>query len=344
MENFTREEFELLKQIIIVSRNIKELYDDLADLEIHNQKNTDNYKELYKTLKYHIERENELYNKLKKNPDALYKFQNFLNFSINGSPNDNLNMFKMLSKSDLMKIRIVNNVDDLILKYELYEDEEFDVNDDYYEDDKSDNHEENDDDYEEEKEIIRNVKRDLALEVSLENDISSTIFAILDKLIHDEKYQTILNSLIEFKYNYSYISETLEHSMLSNNFEISKELYLSTYFTAMLQSRNSTDTQYFINSYVNKIVETQLKNIHYLFEDTDDLTRQPDIVLSLVILRAVRIFADIENLEKINENIKLSFLTECEDSLLLKQILDVVNSTYYQDREIPKVVILKRKL
>ena len=111
----------IARNLYNLTKLILNLYKKLADLEINNQQDTDEYANVFHKLKCALAEEYNIYEALKENSDIAYEL--FDIFFPNGMPRiaEELEMIKGHNKDILIRLRIAENLNDVVLEEDFVE-------------------------------------------------------------------------------------------------------------------------------------------------------------------------------------------------------------------------------
>lgn len=326
---FSTKDFELLKKLLKVTKNIKLVYNDLYNLEVNNKKNSDEYRELVKTLKYHIKKEEEYYSLISDKIESMYSYMDCLFPNGCNEFEEEIEFLKYDKESDILRMRLSNKINELINNYS-FEDDFYDSEEEVYE------NEEELIDYEKE------YQKGVLIENIIKDDIYSSILVILNKYINNDKYSFVVNKLIKFKYNYSYMHKNAEKSMLDNNFEINNDLYIKSILITEMQGKNINDTYDVLTDYIKDIYEMQLRDLVYLIKDENNIDiKNEQVVLTTMLLRSLCLFMTKREVNNFKSTINLELLLSMLDNTKVIDIIEEMLSERDKDMEIPKVLSLR---
>lgn len=326
---FSTKDFELLKKLLKVTKNIKLVYNDLYNLEVNNKKNSDEYRELVKTLKYHIKKEEEYYSLISDKIESMYSYMDCLFPNGCNEFEEEIEFLKYDKESDILRMRLSNKINELINNYS-FEDDFYDSEEEVYE------NEEELIDYEKE------YQKGVLIENIIKDDIYSSILVILNKYINNDKYSFVVNKLIKFKYNYSYMHKNAEKSMLDNNFEINNDLYIKSILITEMQGKNINDTYDVLTDYIKDIYEMQLRDLVYLIRDENNIDiKNEQVVLTTMLLRSLCLFMTKREVNNFKSTINLELLLSMLDNTKVIHIIEEMISERDKDMEIPKVLSLR---
>lgn len=326
---FSTKDFELLKKLLKVTKNIKLVYNDLYNLEVNNKKNSDEYRELVKTLKYHIKKEEEYYSLISDKIESMYSYMDCLFPNGCNEFEEEIEFLKYDKESDILRMRLSNKINELINNYS-------------FEDDFYDSEEELNDNEEELIDYEKEYQKGVLIENTIKDDIYSSILVILNKYINNDKYSFVVNKLIKFKYNYSYMHKNAEKSMLDNNFEINNDLYIKSILIIEMQGKNINDTYDVLTDYIKDIYEMQLRDLVYLIKDENNIDiKNEQVVLTTMLLRSLCLFMTKREVNNFKSTINLELLLSMLDNTNVIDIIEEMLSERDKDMEIPKVLSLR---
>lgn len=339
---FTSSDYDLLKTLLTVTKTIKLIYDDLYKLEINDKKDTDEYKSLMDALKYHIHREDELYQEIALSIERLYAFSEYLFPHGNGEFEDEVEMLKRDKIDEIIKVRLSSRLLDLINNYSF---NDLDPSEEDLDDIENIDPELMADISREDIDYDKEYQEDVALEASIVKDISNTILAILNKYLKNPKYSFMKDKLVKFKYNYSYIYKSIEYSILENNLEISQVLYWENPLLSDLQRRDRKHTLSVLNKYIEILFETQVDDLTYLMtEEITIETKKEQLTLTAIILRASMLFADSKTIVNLRKTIDLEILLSGVNDPLIEETINEIFVENIKDNKLPHVISLNPML
>lgn len=213
MENYDNNEFDLnlLEALIKNSESIKVLYDKLYNLEINNQKNTDEYKKILKYLIIAKEVEVQIYDNAGLDYDKCSLMVNYIIDNITSkqflSNEESLILqdyrgisLRRIINSLLYKMRvdytdigdkICNSIGSLFTKMGINDPESF---------------------------INNSVSHTLKFQVDFENNLTSSYILYLEEILQDKVNQKYREEIIKSKYYTTFINAQLEDEMILYNF------------------------------------------------------------------------------------------------------------------------------
>lgn len=326
---FSTKDFELLKKLLKVTKNIKLIYNDLYNLEVNNKKNSEEYRELVKTLKYHIKKEEEYYALISNKIESMYSYMDCLFPNGYNEFEEEIEFLKYDKESDILRMRLSNKIIELINNYS-FEDDFYDIE------------EELNGAGEELIDYEKEYQKDVLIENTIKDDIYSSILVMLNKYINNDKYSFAFNKLIKFKYNYSYMHKNVEKSMLDNNFEIDNDLYIKSILITEMQGKNINDTYDVLTDYIKDIYEMQLRDLVYLIRDENNVDiKNEQVVLTTMLLRALCLFMTKREVNNFKSTVNIELLLSMLDNTKVIDIIEEMISERDKDMEMPKVLSLR---
>ena len=216
------EDYENLKKLFFITKKIKWAYDNLADLEINNKKDTEEFTKWTNYLQTLIELEEQIYIIIGKNPQ---KISDLLDYILGSDPYNITDVLICLNNDsieDILKNRVSARFDYLINTMPFSEEDE------YFEED-----EEVDDVVELlDEEAILQIENDFFyqanVDLMMEQDIINTILKMIKNYLDNPYFSNVKDTLIKFKYNLAFAFKHVEKEFLTNNFTINDILYWQT--------------------------------------------------------------------------------------------------------------------
>ena len=282
--NFEKEDFELLLNIINLTRNILEDYNSLYILEARGKKSSLEYMEMLESVCYNISLEESLYKKLDNKLKVVQDMVDYIYpYNIPWFVEE-LEIVKRDNFDELVKLRIVYKLSEIINKatFDELDDVCYSNKEDEYE-----NFESLDDD-----EIDRDkkFKEELDLTDSIEKDLINTILAILNKVLK-ECSNVKHEKLLKFKYNISFVYEFVEEYLLKNFMEINSTLYIESKLTLDIQKRDTKELFDLLEDYMDDLISNQIDAlIDVLTEECEENEKEFYIAITKIYLRMSLIF------------------------------------------------------
>ena len=307
--NLSKDEYELVNELLNITIKIKNSYDNLYQLEIKKQQQSKEYDEVVLKLKKYCKREDELYSTLKRN---FSKISNILNFFKENYEDklENSNFFKQILEFDdsFVVIRIItklskNYIDGFGKR-------------------------------------IRT--EDLEIFKSINNSFEMKKFILLDILRCFLSIATNIN-IDKIKYSLGYIYSEIEEEMIKNKFDVKKNPYISFKVFGQINKLpmeiiNEISKIYCLGFY-NFIINEMLK---YDDEALENEKIKEELVLKQIFLRAIFILLDDETIMELNS----IFHDRVDENNFENKdkIIEMVINSYRKvkrDRSIPKIISLK---
>lgn len=179
---------------------------------------------------------------------------------------------------------------------------------------------------------------------ALNIDILKSYLYFLQNCIEDPKYEDIKDYLIAAKYNMSFTKKEIEKSLISTNFQISKDLYLNAKFVSDLLNFDDNYYNRHKNLYGQGIAFNNALN---LLDITDkkfnDKEGKVCAILRKCMINAAFLLMSDKNIENLNYNISMhvkNYNMYYMNSKNSKYILSEVFDEARKNRDIPKVISL----
>ena len=324
-----KEDYEDINSLIMISAQIKDLYDELYRLELNNKKGTTEYKKVIEHLKSSIFVENNIYerigNSYDKNLDILaYLNQNGIKFQ---QYDEELPIFS----NNLVVSRILNRLmQNIITNQEIIPKElRFLLK-------------ENGISY---REIMDSFTSSAKVRNSVTSDLINCLLAILEKEPH--KKESINNSLKETKYMASYLYKNIEDNLIKKEFQIELNPYVETIIIGQISNWPKEAIQKIKSlygiEYYNRIIKSMLL---YDDEDLENDKIMTKMIINQAFLRTIFLLLDDNTIMDLNSNF--------HDLIEEKDMQDIFNTReksiemiidayrkIKKDKSIPKVISLK---
>ena len=215
--DLTNENIKDLKDLVLITTQIYDIYCDLIDLEIAGLKSSRDYAHGLEILEDLLKQEKQIYSFYLEDGQVLSEFLKFVGKNESYVVFDALSDVRGGSSKSLVKQRILekltNMLDDLANIDDIngLDHEEFNYNEEeYVEEDKENSTYDDDFDI------------SVILDDQVKLDYLRTILKILDLCINDVKYKEIKHFLITYKYQLAFTLTSLESELLMSNFTIAK--------------------------------------------------------------------------------------------------------------------------
>ncbi len=292
MYELTISDFEEIESLVKTISSIDNLYNRLYDLEVNNQKETEEYQRLLKELISEVNNEEKQYNEYNLDFDKCTAWLNYLS----GSELSNISMtdFESIVNQNYSD-RIIRRITKVLIKKIISD----------YQKIKEMLPEEitsiiNELDFPNKDEIIsQSIYSSTEVQLTIEIDILMAYLTFLeDYLNKNEPYRL---DLISSKYNAAFINKDIEKTMISNNFNIPSELYINSKFVADLTKMNPLAYDLTIGHHATKVATNQIVQIIEI-NDTDYKIpkRAVTSILRQCMMRAAFLFMDNESISGVN--------------------------------------------
>ena len=229
--NLTKEDYENLKKLFFITQKIKWAYDNLADLEINNKKETKEFTKWTNYLQTLLELEEQIYIIIGKNPK---KISDMLYYILDNNPYNIADVLICLnndSVEDILKNRVSARFD-YLLNTMPFDEEETDELEEYQEflvD-----------------ETIEEMEADFFyqanVDLMMEQDVINTILKLIENYINNPEFINIKDNLIEFKYKLAFAFKFVEKDFLTNNFVVNDTLFWQTKMYTDVNGKNGNKT------------------------------------------------------------------------------------------------------
>lgn len=238
------EDLKRISKILEGSKSIENLYNKLYELELDDKKDTEEYKTQIQYLRYSLDLENRLYQNSNFSADkcsALIKY--LIKFKLN---KDYIDCEEYIINQDCNNIHILR-----VLRFLTQQI----VNDDggykelyLTESDSSIFNMEN----------LTKAKQYTNICNFMENDIHNLFLLFLQELIDNKNYSFYKNEFIRVKYNLSFINSKLEKQMIDNNFNINRDVYLSSKLISDLYGIDLEIYNFMRDDYASAFLDTHI--------------------------------------------------------------------------------------
>ena len=328
--NLKKEDYEDINSLIMISSQIKDLYDELYKLELDGKKETVEYSKVIEKLKSSLFVETNIYDRIGNSYEKSIQILMYL--EQDNSKLKELEEIIPIFSSNLIisriKSRIIRNA--ILKSANIIPDEAklfLSING------------------VSSKEIMESFSSSINIKESITLDLMNCLLAIIEKeTISDKK---INNGLKETKYIVSYLYQKVEKSLLENGFEIEKNPYIETILVGQINHWPNEIISKIKNLYGLEYYSQVLKSM--LLYDDEDL-KDDRIMIKMIInqtfLRTVFLLLDDETIMDLNS----SFYDLIDDDKLQnvfenrQKIIEMIINAYRKvkkDKSIPKVISLK---
>ena len=319
-----------IKTLLAVTSSINETYANLKKLEIIDKKESKEYQSLMERLKSSLALEKSIYDRFPNDLEVLSNIERLINskeeYWINFNLQENINA--ILNHHNLIKLRIHLN---LFSKMLNIKNADFIIN-------------VNDEDILE-NQTSRNI---LVINATIIRDFLNTLLTILNSYLNDDKYSTIKDLLLSFKYDLSFLYKELEDDFLENNFNINTNLYweasaLADYYHLDRKKLNAMQRGTVYNLYVDKIREI----IKISLDEDSSKQEIFDYTISEILTRtSLLLFGDktvnFFNSQKLQLASNVPYNEERLENLKkAQQRVDNVFAMYEKDKELLQIISLR---
>lgn len=295
ISNFSKDELQKIENVLSTSKTISSIYDNLYILEINNQKDSENYKNLLKQLEDTIKIENQLlqdtcktYEECKKIFQLLFSAKGLLKLTnneciIQQSYDDSFlrRTISIISEKivldnkfqkDIITPSLVTFLNDLGLNLSI-------------------------------EEIYNEINSNRQIQNNFINDMYLIIISILSEYISDNKYDKYKHNLIKTKYYISFINPNTETHMLKCRFNPLDERYITSSINAELLGISKI--QYNIikeneAKYNISIIMAELLNIKN--KEYQDKKTNIEAIIRQCFIRALLTMMNEDTIYEINQN------------------------------------------
>ena len=280
-----------LKELIKVTESIGTLYQEMQDLEINGQKNSQKYQKLLDYLTIALDTENRLYNELLIDYDKVFSMVDYLDsededVNIDAIIEDHSDgkvrsrIMKALLRETVISKRFANGLipgmhKQLMKLLGLKEMEGL---------------------------ITDRILAMIDLDMALSRDVLVIYLAMLDEFITNPDYTEYLDVLTKTKYDIVFINRNIESEFLANDFVVSRTPDLSSELCANL---NDIDYDMYGQLKNQFLSDAAIEQIEYLWDINDDDYEDDDIranaLLTQCLLRSIFTVLDDDIIDQINE-------------------------------------------
>lgn len=341
-----------LSRLFNLGEKIFKLYEELIELEINDQKDTENYQKVLSKLYNATLIERKFYEKITSDK-AGELIAMYFSFQI-PSFDEYIDCIYTEKDNSLITARLINKLESIV-KNDPNDNEESTLDNEYFDTDEDFKYpEEYDEEYDEDEDNLNEnnfleYNKYNALEDAIKKDILNTILVFLNNYINDSNYENIKPELIRYKYLLCYIFPCLESDFIDNSFEVKESLYWGSklYIDYLKLNENILDViksdyaetilfnhcDYLINLLINDIVDNKDKTEHLDYVHA---------ISSQIFIRACLLFIDEDTLnDYISYVISEVVDVGSENKVLTNVIFDSLNK-FYLDLELPQVLSFRK--
>ena len=325
-------------------KSLEHLYNKLADLEINNKENTQEYKDILNYIKFTNEIIDKKLNDEHIEPQDAYNYKNFLLHLNNSHSCDFLESICNLSEINYIK-RFYNE----LYKISLKDEDMIDLNtpldldsaiknaiidelgEDIYQDD-TDVYLDNDDDTEE-VELLDDIDYDEFkylldnITDTKDNLIYNLFYDYLDEYINKEKDEYIKNNLIKVKYRLIYLSKDLEDSLINNG----KVKTRTNIYKEILIKQESIYQHKYDELFIEPLIDEINNNVNEIINHDKNYYKDKNNIIKnilLIILTKVNLSLNYDPVFKTQMNdFKKDLIKEAKCKESIESIKDSFNLT-----------------
>ena len=323
----------IARNIYNLTKLILNLYKKLADLEINNQQDTDEYANIFRKLKCALAEEYNIFEALKENSDIAYEL--FDIFFPDGMPRivEELEMIKGHNKDILIKLRIGENLNDVVLEEDYVEErltdyiskakdevkiKTVDVNELSEDERKKLEDIEDVDCFDEDGEVNvqkiseevfeklfgyfvnddfqSEMQKEFLKEIEFDRAIEKDILCTILKVI--KMYidnGKYKRALIDFKTKLIFVFPELENLILENNMKIPDELVWTSFMVGNSQGSNTEQIKIMIEYYyILDMIDSALRAYNNANNIKDLAVRKEKILYTEILFRSSMMFVNSE--------------------------------------------------
>lgn len=209
----TKEDYSNLGLLVLITESLEEHYHMLMQLEINEQKDTEEYQRVIEEIKSSRQVEEKIYKQIGTKKEKLKNFIEYLQAVKDNNLSKDRMEVAIGKQDDIVTERILRTFDYMIsldydFKTQLIEREYF----------------------------IHVVALDM-LETIL-NDEYTCFLSLLEQYIHSTNYKDVKKQFIMTKYRLIFICHEIEKEMLKNKFELPLQVYLQTTCMAQIKKHD----------------------------------------------------------------------------------------------------------
>ena len=324
-----KEDYEDINSLIMISAQIKDLYDELYKLELNGKKGTSEYQAVITRLKSSLFVEDNIYGRIGDDYDKNIQILIYLN------QNNHLEEFERkipIFSPNLVMARISAKLTrNIMLKTGSVIPDEvkyfLEINGISS------------------KELTDSLSTSINVKESITLDLMNCLLAIIEDKQHPDK--DVNNQLKETKYTVSYLYHKVEKSLLENGFEIEKNPYVETILVGQMshwpKEIIEKIKQLYGIEYYNQTINAMLV---YEDEDLKDKNIMTKMIVYQSFLRTIFLLFDGDTIMDLNSK----FHDLIDDDKMQKvfstreEVVEMIINAYRKvknDKNIPKIISLK---
>ena len=324
-----KEDYLIMGEIINNSYNMLDILDDLALLELNEEKDSDNYSKNIFKLKKCLKYEKNLYNYIFKDINKTKSFLDFL-----GESED---IYDLRNNLDI----IVHGTDEERAKsrFGLILVEYLSSNLDRFDNESL----EKEDDEEDE----MSISGEVMVSKSVKDDLINTILLLLNNYEKSKDYEDIKEYLTGLKYGIAFNYSKVLDEYVINNFNSDKPLYWVANYVADLNDISEEEVNNYRNSYYLTLLDNYLSDIALSNEDDlEDEDAYAELVYELLFIHSGLFYASEENKELLKNEIQEKLLSVDAENInknAIVKLIEVIDSSK-KEKDIPqKIRALRNK-
>ena len=315
--DLTNENIKDLKDLVLITTQIYDIYCDLIDLEIEGLKGSEDYTHGLIVLSDLLKQEKKIYKLYALDGHVLSEFLKYVGKNEGYIFFDALSDIKDGSSKSLVKQRILEKLTNLLNELASVDN----LN------------------YEEQEYKSEYVSHDFDINVMLDEQVKldylRTVLKILDLCLKDSNYQEIKHYLITYKYQLAFTLTNIEQELLLNKFEITENLYWGV--DAVSQMEKITDEMEILNcqDYYgdNVLLDEAVSIIEMADIEKLEVYDIVEGILTSIYIRAALLFASPESIDNFEKTLK-GDLKRKKIEPVVKQIIREIFNNSKSDREL----------
>ncbi len=328
------QDYQNINNLIKISQQILDLYNELYELELEDKKNTDEYNLAINRLRKRLFEENDIYKKI---GNSFVKNTQLLNFLVDNKIDEfeSEKFFQELLNFDSTSIilRIIHRITQNLTKNKQH------LTDGIKSFFKSNGLDD--------KEPIQSIKIGLKVRENIVLDIINCFLAIVQLQTKNNINQKNINNLKKIKYTSSYLYSGIETCMLKNSFEIEQNPYIGIKLIGQINDLpdeviDKMKDWYGVDFYYYILKELLVLNDYDLKQD-DIMTK---VLVYQSLLRSIFLLISNEKIMDLNDQFhnlieSANFQDFFKDR---KQVIKIIIKAYKKvksDQTIPKILSLK---
>lgn len=255
---FDISDFEKLETLLEISTEISNVYDKLCELEINNQKDSNEYTILLNKLKKLIDKETQEYQKRNFTHEDCIKYLKLFESKINISAMDSRITNTLIHKDNRIIRRIMNNLLNILDRSKGFHQKVLEVGMSSPISSMMENITK--------EELLKGIENGAKVQTAIDNDIHSMFLSILEEAISYKSNTNYKNELIKAKYCILFAHKNMESMFIEMNFNIPDNIYTSS--KIINQLLNQTEISYKLIKHM-KLKSMAKHDINFLLNFND---------------------------------------------------------------------------